>query len=129
MARLALGAAGREQGGIDEDERAPGDAIDDVRVDVGDRGERMEDAGGRLGAEPRVDAGADDARVARDLPVGVAGFVMARVLAVVALVEHDDLEIVEQQAPEREVAVDREAVAVAEHDARRRRRCRAGGCG
>ena len=43
---------------------------------------------------------------------------MARVPAVVALVINDDLAILQEPAPEREIGVDRKAVAVRQHQPR-----------
>jgi hypothetical protein len=78
----------------------------------------MEQAGCRLPAKFRLDRVAHAVEVARHMRVVMTRRVGERVPAVIARVERDHLEIAEKQAPERDVPVDREAVAVTDDEPR-----------
>ena len=79
----------------------------------------MEQPGGRLRAKLAIDRVPHDVHIRDEvvpcMPVGA----MQRVVAVIAEIEEDDFVALAQRSPERKVAIDREPVAVAEHQARR----------
>ena len=115
----AHGMAGRRHiGRIEQDKRreiAPaGERLQHRAL----RRHRMKHAGGRLLAEFLANGPADRIEVGHHMRVIVVWRLGARVLAVAAHVEHDDIEAAEKPAPEIEIAVDRKPVAVAEHEPR-----------
>src|SRR5579885_259309 len=80
----------------------------------------MEDADGRLAAEFVPDGAADGIDVPHHVRIIVVVGIARRVFPVAAHVEYDDIEITEKPLPKLEIAVDREAVSVAQDQPRRR---------
>ena len=76
----------------------------------------MEQPGRRLAAEFGAHGPADRVDVLRHVRVVVVGRLGDRVMAVAAHVERDDIEVGEKPAPEIDIAVDREPVAVADEE-------------
>ena len=77
----------------------------------------MEDAGPGSHPESPVHGLSDGLEVAAEGRDGVPRDGAGRVLAVIPQVEHDDIEVIEEERPERVVEVDREPVAVAQQQA------------
>ncbi len=79
----------------------------------------MENAGDRFDSEFALDLRqASRSRSDDEMRHVVARFAMQRIFAVIAHIEQDQVVAIAQQIPERKVCVDRESVAVAEHEAR-----------
>ena len=72
-----------------------------------------------FGAELAIDRVPDHVQVVDEILPRVTFGAVQRVVAVIAEVEDDDFVAIAQWSPEWEVAVDREAVAVTQHEARR----------
>src|ERR1051326_4227664 len=78
----------------------------------------MKEASGRLLAEFIGNGPADRVEVGHHVRVIVVWRLGARVPAVAAHVEHDDIEVIEKTAPEIEIPIDGKPVAMAEHEPR-----------
>jgi len=81
--------------------------------------DRMEYAGRRLGAPSLADRVPYTLVVLDESFPVVMGRMMRRILAVIAKVVNDDVVAIEKLSPERKIAIYREPVAVAQHQARR----------
>src|ERR1700678_458435 len=79
----------------------------------------MKQAGGRLRAELAIDRVPDHVQVSDEVIPSVPFGRMKRVVPVIAEVEDDYFVTIAQRSPERKVAVDREPVAMTEHEPRR----------
>ena len=85
----------------------------------GDARQRMEQSGGRLRAELAIDRMPDDVHVGDEVLPRMSFGAVQRIVPVIAEVEDDHFVALAQRSPEWKVAVDREPVAVTEHEPRR----------
>ena len=76
----------------------------------------MEDADAGLRAQAFAHAQIDSLQIAGEQGVVVPVATGARIVAVIAEVEHDELEAVPQRPPERQISIDGEAIAVADEE-------------
>src|ERR1700676_2646840 len=84
-----------------------------------DARQRMKQPGGRLCAKLAIDRVPHHVHIRDEVLPGMSISAMKRIVAVIAEIEYDDFVALAQRSPEWKVAVDREAVAVTEHEPRR----------
>lgn len=106
------------EGRIEKRQRIPPQTVVEGIPNRRDGRDGMKDPGGRFGAQGDIDTSLHLADIRDEVRHIVVRNIVARIVAVIAKIEEHEIVIIGQPVPERQVSVDRQAVAVGQNETR-----------